>query len=63
MMVCVTAMAVGSYQGQSLLHNKGGESFYPEELVVLRANTHGDVTLVLLTVTYEQGSSNVRGAK
>lgn len=59
-MVCVTAMAVGSYQGQSLLQNKGGEGFYPEELVALRANTQADVTLVVLTVTCECGSSNVK---
>lgn len=63
MMVCVTAMAVGSYQGQSLLQNKGREGFYPEELVALRANTWGDVILMLLTVTCKWGSSNVRGAK
>lgn len=63
MMVCVTAMAVGSYQGQGLLQNKGREGFCPEELVALRANTQGDATLVLLTVTSEWGSRNIRGAK
>lgn len=46
MMICVMAVAVGSCQGQGL-QSKGGEGFYPEELVALRTNTQGEVMVVI----------------